>query len=167
MQKFMCYSTVFALFHFVSEGNFEVQALGGLYSEGLFCVTSLGGLNLEGLIFWILRHFESFCSKVSGLISKLGRVPLSVYTSVIKLSELEYTSRHTSTVCIDRPLQAKQSFYRTAKTFSCLYKFIPLSDDPNQVEESHYKARIICNTRRFSLSQYRTKVVFIRIANSD
>ena len=51
MQKFMCYCTVFALFHFVFEGNFEVQALGGLYSEGLFCVTSLGGLNLEGLIF--------------------------------------------------------------------------------------------------------------------
>ena len=57
MQKFMCYYTVFALFHFVFEGNFEVQALGGLYSEGqfnggfFFCVTSLGDLNLEGLIF--------------------------------------------------------------------------------------------------------------------
>ena len=36
MQKFMCYYTVFALFHFVFEGNFEVQALGGLYSEGQF-----------------------------------------------------------------------------------------------------------------------------------
>ena len=44
---------------------------------------------------------------------------MSVYTSVIKLSELEYTSRHTLTYsCTDRPLQAKQSFYRTVKTLA-------------------------------------------------
>ena len=36
MQKFMCYCTVFALFYFEFEGNFQVQALGGLYLEGLF-----------------------------------------------------------------------------------------------------------------------------------
>ena len=51
--------TVFALFCFVFEGNFQVQTHGGggggFYSEGRFnggfCVTSLGGLYLEGLIF--------------------------------------------------------------------------------------------------------------------
>ena len=56
MQKFWCYCTVFALFHFVFEGNFEVQALGCLYSEGqfnggVFLRYEFGGLNLEGLIF--------------------------------------------------------------------------------------------------------------------
>ena len=47
--------TSFALFYFVCEGNFQVQAPGGLIFGGaisrkVFCVTSLGGLYLEGLI---------------------------------------------------------------------------------------------------------------------
>ena len=46
---------VFALFYFVFESNFQVQALGGLILGGaierrVFCVTGLGGLYLEGLI---------------------------------------------------------------------------------------------------------------------
>ena len=47
--------TVFALFYFVFEGSFQVQAPGGAYiwrgdlTEG-FCVTSLVGLYWEGLI---------------------------------------------------------------------------------------------------------------------
>ena len=47
--------TVLALFYFVFEGNFQVQAPRGAYiwrgnlTEG-FCVTSLGGLYFEGLI---------------------------------------------------------------------------------------------------------------------
>ena len=42
----------FALFYFVFEGNFRVQALlGGLYLEGRFNVTSVGGVYLEGLVF--------------------------------------------------------------------------------------------------------------------
>ena len=36
IQQFICYCTVFALFYFVFEGNFQVQARGGLYSEGRF-----------------------------------------------------------------------------------------------------------------------------------
>ena len=36
MQKFMCYSTVFALFYFELEGNFRVQVPGGLYLKGRF-----------------------------------------------------------------------------------------------------------------------------------
>ena len=52
--------TVFALFYFVSEGNFQVQAPLGAYiwrgdlTEG-FLLTSLGGLYLEGVTFGILR----------------------------------------------------------------------------------------------------------------
>ena len=47
--------TIFALFDFVFEGNFQVQVPGGLIFGGVikrrvFCVTSLGGLYLEGLI---------------------------------------------------------------------------------------------------------------------
>ena len=47
--------TVFALFYFVFEGNFQVQPSGGLYLEGRFnrrgfCVMSLEGLYLEALI---------------------------------------------------------------------------------------------------------------------
>ena len=48
--------TVFALFCYVFEGNFQVQAPRGLiyikgrFNEGSFCVTSLRGLYLEGLI---------------------------------------------------------------------------------------------------------------------
>ena len=59
--------TVFALFYFVFEGNFQVQAPrggGGLIFEGaikrrVFCVASLGGLYLEGLIHgW--AYFRNF-----------------------------------------------------------------------------------------------------------
>ena len=54
--------TVFALFYFVFDGNFQVQAhRGGFYLEGrlnrgFFCITSLGGSYLEGLIFRILWY---------------------------------------------------------------------------------------------------------------
>ena len=56
---------VFALFYFVFERNFQVQASGGLYLEGrfnggFFALRILGayiwrGLYMEGLIFRILR----------------------------------------------------------------------------------------------------------------
>ena len=36
MPKFICYYTVFALFYFEFEGNFQVQAPGGLYLEERF-----------------------------------------------------------------------------------------------------------------------------------
>ena len=59
---------VFALFYFVFEGNFEVQAPMGLKFRGaisrkVFCVTSLGGLYLEGLIFGILWYVSIKCKK--------------------------------------------------------------------------------------------------------
>ena len=76
---------------------------GNLTEDFFFLRYEFGGLKFGGAYFWIFRYFESFCSKVSGLKSKLGKVPLSVYTSVIKLSELKYTSGHTLTYCVYRP----------------------------------------------------------------
>ena len=51
--------TVFALFYFVFEGKFQVQAPRDLYSEGqfnggFFALQGWGG----GLIFWILRYVQ-------------------------------------------------------------------------------------------------------------
>ena len=48
---------ILALFYFVFEGNFQVQAPGGLYLEGLFnggvfCLTRLGGIIFGGAYFW-------------------------------------------------------------------------------------------------------------------
>ena len=60
--------TVFALFYFVFEGNFQVQAPGGLYLEVRFNRRFFalrvwgayiwGGLYMEGLIFGILWYFS-------------------------------------------------------------------------------------------------------------
>ena len=64
----MCYCTVFALFYFEFEGNFQVQAPGGLYLEGRFngwffvLRLGLGGgggsLYMEGLIFGTLLYIN-------------------------------------------------------------------------------------------------------------
>ena len=61
--------TVFALFYSVFEGNFQVQAPGGLYLEGRFnggffalrvCLWAYiwRGLYMEGFIFRILRYLD-------------------------------------------------------------------------------------------------------------
>ena len=55
--------TVFALFYFAFEGNFQVQASRGAYIwrgnlMEVFCITGLGSLYMEGLIFGILRYFK-------------------------------------------------------------------------------------------------------------
>ena len=52
--------TIFALFYFVLEGNFQVQSPGGVYLDGrfnggFFALRVWGSLYLEGLIFGILR----------------------------------------------------------------------------------------------------------------
>ena len=56
--------TFFALFYFVFEDNFQVQAPKGLIFAGLIlhrvvCVMSLGGLYLEGLIHG-RAYFQNF-----------------------------------------------------------------------------------------------------------
>ena len=62
--------TVFALFYFVFEGNFQVQAPGGLIlfwrgdSWRVFCITGLEGLYLEGLIFGILWYLPKLKAEV-------------------------------------------------------------------------------------------------------
>ena len=78
--------TGFALFYFVFEGNFQLQAprrliFGGAIQRRLFCDTSLGGLYKEGLIFGILRyqnfsHFSGPGDKSYVLFSakKLGKI---------------------------------------------------------------------------------------------
>ena len=62
--------TIFALFYFVFEGKFQVQAprgREGLHSEGRFnggiFRYDFGGLYLEGLIFGILRYLGKFMTK--------------------------------------------------------------------------------------------------------
>ena len=60
--------TVFALFYFIFERNFQVQAPGGLYLEGRFTGESFtlrvggggGGLYLEGLLPGILRYVSIY-----------------------------------------------------------------------------------------------------------
>ena len=53
---------VFALLYFVFDGTFPSTSPRGAYiwkgdlTEGQFCVNDLGGLYLEGLIFGILRY---------------------------------------------------------------------------------------------------------------
>ena len=59
-----------ALFYFVFEGNFLVQALGCLYSEGqlnggFFLRYEFGGLYLEGLIFGILWYNLKYFSWIA------------------------------------------------------------------------------------------------------
>ena len=51
MQKFTCFCTVFALLYFEFEGNFQVQAPGGLYLEGRF-KGQLFALRVWGAYFW-------------------------------------------------------------------------------------------------------------------
>ena len=72
--------TIFALFYFVCEGQFQVQAPLGAYvrrgnlTEGFFALRFWGayiwrGLNMEGLSFGILRYFKTEDCKVTDTIS--------------------------------------------------------------------------------------------------
>ena len=58
--------TIFALFYFVFEGNFQVNALGGLYLKGRFN----GGFfayNFEGLIFGGAYTWRGLFSEFYGI----------------------------------------------------------------------------------------------------
>ena len=79
--------TIFALFYFVFEGNFQEQASGGLYLEGrfnggFFALPVLGayiwrGLYMEGLIFGILRYLFQLPNPKSDIVwgSQESQVP--------------------------------------------------------------------------------------------
>ena len=66
--------TIFALFYFVFEGNFQVQAprgpiFGGRFNREFFALRVWGayiwsGLYMEGLIFGILRFFTSRIARI-------------------------------------------------------------------------------------------------------
>ena len=76
--------TVFALFYFVFEGNFQVQAPGGLYLEGrfnggFFALRVWGayiwrGLYTEGLIFGILRYHYYIKTRHNDLFSQYNLI---------------------------------------------------------------------------------------------
>ena len=62
MQKLVCYCTIFALFYFEFEGNFQVQVPGGLYLDrrfngGFFALRGFGGCIYGGAYF---RNFTVY-----------------------------------------------------------------------------------------------------------
>ena len=82
MQKLMCYLTVFALFYFEFEGNFRVQAPGGLYLEGrfirgFFLRFEFGGANIwRGLFseFYGRLCFWVMSIRLSGHLRKANNI---------------------------------------------------------------------------------------------
>ena len=71
--------TAFALFYFVFEGHFQIQApegliFGGVIYRRVFCVTSLGGLYLEGLIHGG-AYFRNFTVLTAGFIARTEEKP--------------------------------------------------------------------------------------------
>ena len=97
IKKIICYCTVFALFYFVFEGNFQVQGPGGLYSEGrlyggFFCVTSWGGggAYFGGGFFWEFYGTASQSRNIlQTFIRRGGGHKLSPHhASVCKFSQL-------------------------------------------------------------------------------
>ena len=90
--------TVFPLFYFVFDGNFQVQAPQGLIFRGaisrkVFCVTSLGGLYMEGLIFGILRYFfaQNMCITIN---KQLRRALVCLLFVLLPLLATEQTQWH-------------------------------------------------------------------------
>ena len=82
--------TVFAVFYFVLEGNFQVKAPGGLIFGGaiqrrVFCVTGLGGLYLEGLMHMVL---DTRCPKSSWTLTKRLVVTYMKYLLVSSVEHL-------------------------------------------------------------------------------
>ena len=89
IQKFICYCTVFALFYFVFEGTFQVQAPRGLYSEGRFN----GGffaLRVWGAYIWrgLFSEFYGISTDKRGPVKGGARVPrLNFTASYVAISE--------------------------------------------------------------------------------
>ena len=88
MQKFMCFCTVFALLYFEFEGNFQVQASGGLYLEGDL-TNEFWGLVFGGAYTWrgLFSEFYGILNSrqdrsnglpVAGQISALFEIPVGM-----------------------------------------------------------------------------------------
>ena len=83
MQKFTCFCTVFALLYFEFEGNFQVQAPGGLYFErrfkGGFLRYESGGLIFGGAYF---RNFTVLRMSLSLKVPDTSRISYRVLNLV-------------------------------------------------------------------------------------
>ena len=76
MQTFTCFFTVFASLYFEFEGNFQVQAPGGLYLEGRFKEVFFA-LRVWGAYIW-----RSLFSEFYG-ITNVTFIKITVYVSYI------------------------------------------------------------------------------------
>ena len=98
--------TVLALFYFVFEGNFQVQApwgliFGGAISRWVFCVASLWGLYLEGLI-----HGGAYFRNFTVTLLKMrpsGTPPLTSYKEGSRLPEDPSRPRQSNAVTMLYP----------------------------------------------------------------
>ena len=91
--------TVFALYYFVFEGNFQVQdprglilILEGPFNGCFFCVTSLGGLYLEelrhgGAYFWNYTGPGLRLGGINQKKSSRGSVRVTVYFSSLHIMQ--------------------------------------------------------------------------------
>ena len=73
IQKYICYCTAIVSQYFAFEGNFQVQAPGGLYSDGqfnggFFCAPSLGSYIWRGLFSEFYSISRGYC--YDGLLLK-------------------------------------------------------------------------------------------------
>ena len=88
MQKFMCYCTVFALFNFQFEGNFQVQAPGGLYLEGRF---NGGFFTLRG---WGLIFGEAYFQNFTMTLRSVA--PCAILSNVFVANSALYSTANDS-----------------------------------------------------------------------
>ena len=112
--------TVFALFYFAFEGNFQVQAPWGLIFGGgiqrrVFCVAGLGGLYLEGLI-----HGGAYPSFQQGPELKIPTVgvnfhwePSRLRPARIIIAVFIYTLQAILRMCFPLVLRHPYPFFRS------------------------------------------------------
>ena len=84
MQKFTCFCTVFVLLYFEFEGNFQVQASGGLYLEGRFKGGFFALREFGGLIFGeaYFRNFTVLRMSLSLKVPYASRISYRVLNLV-------------------------------------------------------------------------------------
>ena len=107
--------TVFALFYFVFEGNFQVQAPGGLYLEGRFN----GGffaIRVWGAYICRSVYMEGLISEFYGIVSEMG----SIFQHEKEFWILFGFLSEERNLC--SPIQGKREFYYLkGRVAACLY----------------------------------------------